>query len=159
MSTLPTRIEKEAGRPLPPLQIFDITAARETTLSRLLMLYISTGLLFMLLPGTFLGVWNLFAISNHRAANSASLMFFVAVPVALVPAAASYRNLLVVAFLLGMAGSSFAVGVGYVSRWFSMERQGSALGVYGLGNIGQSAAVFLGPVVAAAAGFRTVYWG
>ena len=82
------------------------------------------------------------------------LMFFVAVPVALVPAATSYRNLLIVAFLLGMAGSSFAVGVGYVSRWFSMESQGSALGVYGLGNIGQSAAVFLGPVVAAAYGFR-----
>jgi sugar phosphate permease len=76
----------------------------------------------------------------------AVLMFFVAVPVALVPAATSYRNLLIVGFLLGMAGSSFAVGVGYVSRWFSMESQGSALGVYGLGNIGQSAAVFLGPV-------------
>ncbi len=87
------------------------------------------------------------------------LMFFVAVPVALVPAATSYQNLLIVAFLLGMAGSSFAVGVGYVSRWFSMESQGSALGVYGLGNIGQSAAVFLGPVVAAAYGFRAVYWG
>ena len=53
------------------------------------------------------------------------LMFFVAVPVALVPAATSDRNLLVVAFLLGMAGSSFAVGVGYVSRWFSMESQGT----------------------------------
>ena len=63
------------------------------------------------------------------------------------------------AFLLGMAGSSFAVGVGYVSRWFSMESQGSALGVYGLGNIGQSAAVFLGPLVAAAYGYRAVYWG
>ena len=88
-----------------------------------------------------------------------ALMFFVAVPVALVPVASGHRDLLIVAFLLGMAGSSFAVGVGYVSRWFSMERQGSALGVYGLGNIGQSAAVFLGPVVAAAYGFRTVYWG
>ncbi|MGC2185705.1 MAG: MFS transporter, partial [Terriglobales bacterium] len=87
------------------------------------------------------------------------LMFFVALPVALVPYATSYQNLLMVAFLLGMAGSSFAVGVGYVSRWFSLESQGSALGMYGLGNIGQSAAVFLGPVVAAAYGFRTVYWG
>ena len=87
------------------------------------------------------------------------LMFFVALPVALVPVATGYRNLLVVAFLLGMAGSSFAVGVGYVSRWFSMESQGSALGVYGLGNIGQSAAVFLGPLVAVAYGFRSVYWG
>ena len=72
MAALPTRIEREAGRPLTPLQIFDITAAREATLSRLLMLYISTGLLFMLLPGTFLGVWNLLAISSHRAADSVS---------------------------------------------------------------------------------------
>ena len=72
MSALPTRIEREAGRALTPLQIFDITAAREKTLSRLLMLYISTGLLFMLLPGTFLGVWNLLAISSHRAADSVS---------------------------------------------------------------------------------------
>jgi hypothetical protein len=36
------------------------------------MLYISTGLLFMLLPGTFLGVWNLLAISSHQAADSVS---------------------------------------------------------------------------------------
>lgn len=38
MSALPTRIEKEAGRTLTPLEIFDITAAREINLSRLLML-------------------------------------------------------------------------------------------------------------------------
>jgi hypothetical protein len=72
MSPLPTRIEKQAGRPVQPEEIFQITAARETTLSRLLMLYITTGLVFMLLPGTFLGVWNLFAISSQRAANSVS---------------------------------------------------------------------------------------
>ena len=36
------------------------------------MLYISTGLLFMLLPGTFLGVWNLLAISGHYAADFVS---------------------------------------------------------------------------------------
>jgi len=72
MSALPTRIEREAGRPLTPLEIFDITAAREATLSRLLMLYIGTGLIFMLLPGTFLGVWNLLSISSNRAADSVS---------------------------------------------------------------------------------------
>ena len=72
MSALATRVEKEAGRPLTPLEIFDITAAREISLSRLLMLYISTGLIFMLLPGTFLGVWNLLAISSNRAAESVS---------------------------------------------------------------------------------------
>jgi len=72
MSALPTRIETEAGHLVTPLEVFDIAANRETSLSRLLMLYISTGLVFMLLPGTFLGVWNLLAISSHRAANSVS---------------------------------------------------------------------------------------
>ncbi|HEV2222717.1 MAG TPA: hypothetical protein VGR84_06915 [Candidatus Acidoferrales bacterium] len=41
--------------------------ARETALSRLLMAYISTGLVFMLLPGTFLGVWNLLQISGRES--------------------------------------------------------------------------------------------
>ncbi len=44
-----------------------ITAARELRLSRLLITYIATGLFFMLLPGTFLGVWNLLAISSRRS--------------------------------------------------------------------------------------------
>jgi hypothetical protein len=70
MSALLTQTEEAARRPLTPTEIFKITAARETTLARLLMLYISTGLFFMLLPGTFLGVWNLLAISSRRAANS-----------------------------------------------------------------------------------------
>jgi uncharacterized protein involved in response to NO len=70
MSALATRIESQAGPPLTPGEIFEITRARETSLSRLLMLYLTTGLVFMLLPGTFLGVWNLLAISSQHAANS-----------------------------------------------------------------------------------------
>lgn len=72
MSALPTRIEGQAGRSLTADEIFEITRAREKSLSRLLILYITTGLAFMLLPGTFLGVWNLLAISSHHAANSVS---------------------------------------------------------------------------------------
>ena len=48
----------------------------------------------------------------------------------------AFNQLLVFAFLLGLAGSSFAVGVGFVSRWFPPERQGTALGIFGLGNMG-----------------------
>lgn len=87
------------------------------------------------------------------------LMVVSAVPVWLVPEQATYPRLLAVAFALGLAGSSFAVGVGYVSRWTPADRQGSALGVYGLGNIGQSAAVFLGPVLAAQIGLPRVFHG
>src|SRR4051794_38061358 len=64
-----------------------------------------------------------------------------------------------VAFFLGLAGSSFPVGVGYVSRWTPAARQGSALGVYGLGNIGQSAVVFLGPLLAPIVGIENVFRG
>jgi nitrate/nitrite transporter NarK len=87
------------------------------------------------------------------------LMAAVAIPVWMVPQQATYSGLLIVAFLLGLAGSSFAIGVGYVSRWTPAAKQGSALGVYGLGNIGQSAAVFLGPVIAARIGMASVYRG
>jgi len=52
--------------------IMDRAIAREQSLSRMLMTYIVTGLVFMLLPGTFLGVWNLIKISNREAAESIS---------------------------------------------------------------------------------------
>lgn len=72
MSALATRFENQAGRSLTAEEVFEITRAREESLSHLLILYISTGLAFMLLPGTFLGVWNLLAISNHHTATSVS---------------------------------------------------------------------------------------
>src|SRR5215471_11482280 len=53
-------------------ETLDIAPLREKRLSRLLIVYISTGLAFMLLPGTFLGVWNLIAISKHHAATFVS---------------------------------------------------------------------------------------
>ncbi len=55
-----------------PEEIFERSKAREQGLSRLLVAYIVTGLAFMLLPGTFLGVWNLISITNHKAAESVS---------------------------------------------------------------------------------------
>lgn len=95
---------------------------------------------------------------NGRVVFTA-LMLFAAIPPFLASMVHSYGALLAVAFLLGMAGSSFAVGIGFVSRWFRADQQGSALGVYGLGNIGQSAAVFLGPVIAASVGIENVFRG
>src|SRR6185437_1903905 len=70
MADSATRIEVQQGRALSPDQIFEITRAREKALSRLLMAYISAGLAFMLLPGTFLGMWNLISIADRHAADS-----------------------------------------------------------------------------------------
>jgi nitrate/nitrite transporter NarK len=76
----------------------------------------------------------------------------------LVPLTTSFGSLIAAAFLLGMAGSSFAVGAAFVSRWTPPARQGTALGIYGLGTLGQSAAVFGGPVIAARWGWQAVFY-
>lgn len=55
------------GPGLSPTEVFARTRAREEGLSRLLMAFVSTGLFFMLFPGTFLGVWNLLEISGRES--------------------------------------------------------------------------------------------
>ena len=71
----------------------------------------------------------------------------------------SYEMLLAAAFLIGLSGSSFAIGAAFVSRWTAPGRQGTALGVFGLGLLGQSAAVFGGAVAAQAFGWQFVFRG
>ena len=54
------------------LEVFELARAREESLSRLLIAYVTSGLVFMLLPGTFLGVWNLIKISGRESVASIS---------------------------------------------------------------------------------------
>lgn len=54
----------------------------------------------------------------------------------------SYITLLIGGFVLGIAGTSFAIGVPYVNSWFPKERRGTAIGVYGIGMGGTAIAAF-----------------
>lgn len=45
----------------------------------------------------------------------------------------------------GACGSTFATGVAYTSLWFPKERQGAALGLFGIGNVGTGATALLAP--------------
>jgi len=74
MNAFPTRIENAVGRELSPTEIFAISRQHEVGLSRMLMAYLSVGIAFMLLPGTFLGVLNLFSISGHSQHLAAAWM-------------------------------------------------------------------------------------
>lgn len=89
----------------------------------------------------------------------AALLALSSIAAFLVPLTSSYQWLLAAAFLLGMAGSSFSVGAAFVARWTPAARQGTALGIYGLGTMGQSLAVFVGPLVAARFGWEAVFHG
>ncbi len=86
------------------------------------------------------------------------VMFLSIIPAFLMGTVADYHQLLIYGFFIGIALASFSVGVGFVSGWYSAERQGFALGVYGAGNIGQSLAAFGSPFIAAAAGLRWGFW-
>jgi NNP family nitrate/nitrite transporter-like MFS transporter len=79
----------------------------------------------------------------------AALLVLSALPAVAVGFSTSYTQLLFLGLFLGLAGSTFPVGVGFTSKWFSAEKQGTALGVYGMGNIGQSVAVFGAPMLVA----------
>lgn len=86
------------------------------------------------------------------------VMTFSIIPAFLMGKVSDYNHLLMYGFFIGIALASFSVGVGFVSGWYSAERQGFALGVYGAGNIGQSLAAFGSPFIAAAAGLRWGFW-
>jgi len=77
------------------------------------------------------------------------LVLFCAVPSFLVSRAQTYEELMVYAFLVGMAGNSFSVGIAWCSAWFPRERQGLALGVFGAGNVGASVTKLIGPAMIA----------
>ena len=73
----------------------------------------------------------------------------------------TYIMYLVAALGIGVAGGSFAVGIAYTSRWFPIEKQGTALGIFGLGNVGAAVTKFTAPFVMVALGWHAVaqIWG
>ncbi|MFD1485873.1 nitrate/nitrite transporter [Lacticaseibacillus baoqingensis] len=85
------------------------------------------------------------------------LMLFVLIPLFLVPRVHSFGLLLIVALLLGMSGTSFAVGISYVSVWFPPERQGLVLGIASLGNLGNAISALTLPRIAQHWDFTMVY--
>lgn len=79
-----------------------------------------------------------------------AMLFLTAIPAFLVAyASTSYQALLFYAFLVGLAGNSFNVGISWNAAWFPREQQGFALGMFGAGNVGASATKFIGPALIA----------
>jgi len=66
----------------------------------------------------------------------------------------TYEWFLVAALGVGLAGGSFIVGVAYTSRWFEKKRQGTALGIFGVGNIGAAFTSFFAPLLVVALGWE-----
>ncbi len=70
--------------------------------------------------------------------------------------AQTYTQMLIAGLGVGLAGGSFAVGVAYVSPFFPPQKQGTALGIFGAGNVGAAVTKFAAPFVLIAWGWQAV---
>jgi NNP family nitrate/nitrite transporter-like MFS transporter len=57
----------------------------------------------------------------------------------------SYYSFLCLGLLLGLGGATFVIGNAHVSSWYPKSRQGTALGLFALGNFGISIGMILVP--------------
>ena len=75
------------------------------------------------------------------------LLLLSAVPMWLLGDMHSYAGFIWASLGFGLTGASFAVGVAFTSSWFPKERQGTALGIFGAGNVGTALTALFAPTV------------
>ncbi|WP_405488027.1 nitrate/nitrite transporter [Nocardia sp. NBC_00511] len=73
------------------------------------------------------------------------ICFVSIIPTLLVGWSNSYGALLIWGFFLGIAGTSFAVGIPFVNSWFEPARRGFATGMFGLGMGGTALSALFTP--------------
>ncbi len=112
-------------------------------------LLVATPILTGSLSRIFLGIW---ADQYGGKLVYTLLMLVTAFGVFLLTLANTYPLFLLAALALGLAGGSFAVGVAYVSKWYPKEQQGTALGIFGVGNVGAAITNFGAPILLVALG-------
>jgi NNP family nitrate/nitrite transporter-like MFS transporter len=121
----------------------------ETEFGLLIGMPILTGSLVRML----LGIWT--DRLGGRLVYTAT-MLAAALATFLLAFATTYPQMLLAALGVGLAGGSFAVGVAYVSRFYPAGRQGTALGIFGVGNVGAAVTKFAAPFVLLAFGWQSV---
>ena len=112
---------------------------------------VATPILTGSLSRIFLGIWT--DQYGGRLVYTA-VMALTSVAVWLLSTVSTYQMFLVAALGVGLAGGSFAVGIAYVSRWYEKERQGTALGIFGMGNVGAAVTNFGAPFLLVALGWQ-----
>jgi NNP family nitrate/nitrite transporter-like MFS transporter len=84
------------------------------------------------------------------------LMLSTIIPIWLISMATRYWQFLLLGLFVGVAGGAFSVGIAYTGRWFSKERKGFAMGIFGAGNAGAAVTKFVAPSLVVAYGWQAV---
>ena len=91
-----------------------------------------------------------------------SLVLAVSAPLVLLVGVAgsmkSFPLMLVFSFLLGIAGTVFAVGIPFSSAWYPPARKGFATGVFGAGMVGTALSAFFTPRLMNLVGYMNTHY-
>ena len=91
-----------------------------------------------------------------------SLVLAVSTPLVLLVGLAgsmkSFPLMLVFSFLLGIAGTVFAVGIPFSSAWYPPARKGFATGVFGAGMVGTALSAFFTPRLLSLVGYMNTHY-
>ncbi len=110
---------------------------------------ILTGSLIRLILGIWADQYGGRLVYTATMLTAAVMTFFLTY-------AYDYPTFLIAALGVGIAGGSFSVGVAYVAKWYPKEKQGTALGIFGAGNVGAAVTKFAAPVIMVAYGWKSV---
>ncbi len=116
-------------------------------------LLVATPILTGSISRVFLGIW-----TDQLGGRIVlfCLMLTTSIATWLLSTVTTFEMYLVAALGVGLAGGSFAVGIAYVSRWFESSKQGTALGIFGMGNVGAAITNFGAPFLLVAYGWENV---
>ncbi len=116
-------------------------------------LLVATPILTGSLSRIFLGIW-----TDQFGGRIVLVCLMITTSIAtwLLSTVTTYEMYLVAALGVGLAGGSFAVGIAYVSRWYESSKQGTALGIFGMGNVGAAITNFGAPFLLVAYGWENV---
>ena len=84
------------------------------------------------------------------------LMLSTVIPIWMISWATEFWHFLVTGLFVGVAGGSFTVGIAYCARWFPKNRQGFAMGIFGMGNTGAAVTKLVAPTLVVAYGWTMV---
>ena len=114
-------------------------------------LLVATPILTGALSRLILGIWT----DQYGGRIVMTLtMLLSAISTYLLSSVKTYEMFLVAALGVGLAGGAFAVGITYISTWYEKEKQGTALGIFGVGNVGAAITNFGAPLIMVALGWH-----
>lgn len=76
-----------------------------------------------------------------------AVMLIAAAGLVITSFARNFGELMMAGLVFGMAGTAFAVGIANTSVYFPKEKQGTALGIFGVGNAGSAVTTLAAPTI------------